>query len=286
MHRIKFDKNSVAEFIEITFGAILMGAALSVFLIPFKITSGGVSGIATVIHYITGVRTSILILAVNIPIFLIGLVCFNFRFLVRSLYGMFVLSAATDIMSLIYIPINDSLLACVFGGAIMGIGVSFVIRSGGTTGGTDILVLVIRKFKPELSVGQLFLLLDGVVVAIAGIVFSSWETILYSVAAILISSYVTDTAIEGLKFARLVYIISDKNIEITSKIYAEMDRGVTGINSVSMYTGRSGRVLMCAIRKNELTTLKKLVYSVDENAFVIISDAKEVMGNGFEVKVT
>lgn len=286
MHRIKFDKNSVAEFIEITFGAILMGAALSVFLIPFKIASGGVSGIATVIHYITGVRTSILILAVNIPIFLIGLVCFNFRFLVRSLYGMFVLSAATDIMSLIYIPINDSLLACVFGGAIMGIGVSFVIRSGGTTGGTDILVLVIRKFKPELSVGQLFLLLDGVVVAIAGIVFSSWETILYSVAAILISSYVTDTAIEGLKFARLVYIISDKNIEITSKIYAEMDRGVTGINSVSMYTGRSGRVLMCAIRKNELTTLKKLVYSVDENAFVIISDAKEVMGNGFEVKVT
>ena len=286
MHRIKFDKNSVAEFIEITFGAILMGAALSVFLIPFKIASGGVSGIATVIHYITGVRTSILILAVNIPIFLIGLVCFNFRFLVRSLYGMFVLSAATDIMSLIYIPINDSLLACVFGGAIMGIGVSFVIRSVGTTGGTDILVLVIRKFKPELSVGQLFLLLDGVVVAIAGIVFSSWETILYSVAAILISSYVTDTAIEGLKFARLVYIISDKNIEITSKIYAEMDRGVTGINSVSMYTGRSGRVLMCAIRKNELTTLKKLVYSVDENAFVIISDAKEVMGNGFEVKVT
>ena len=286
MHRIKFDKNSVAEFIEITFGAILMGAALSVFLIPFKIASGGVSGIATVIHYITGVRTSILILAVNIPIFLIGLVCFNFRFLVRSLYGMFVLSAATDIMSLIYIPINDSLLACVFGGAIMGIGVSFVIRSGGTTGGTDILVLVIRKFKPELSVGQLFLLLDGVVVAIAGIVFSSWETILYSVAAILISSYVTDTAIEGLKFARLVYIISDKNIEITSKIYAEMDRGVTGINSVSMYTGRSGRVLMCAIRKNELPTLKKLVYSVDENAFVIISDAKEVMGNGFEVKVT
>lgn len=286
MHRIKFDKNSVAEVIEITFGAILMGAALSVFLIPFKIASGGVSGIATVIHYITGVRTSILILAVNIPIFLIGLVCFNFRFLVRSLYGMFVLSFATDIMSLIYIPINDSLLACVFGGAIMGIGVSFVIRSGGTTGGTDILVLVIRKFKPELSVGQLFLLLDGVVVAIAGIVFSSWETILYSVAAILISSYVTDTAIEGLKFARLVYIISDKNIEITSKIYAEMDRGVTGINSVSMYTGRSGRVLMCAIRKNELTTLKKLVYSVDENAFVIISDAKEVMGNGFEVKVT
>ena len=93
----------------------------------------------------------------------------------------------------------------------------------------------------------------------------------------------TDTAIEGLKFARLVYIISDKNIEITSRIYAEMNRGVTGISSVSMYTGRSGRVLMCAIRKYELTTLKKLIYAVDKNAFVIISDAKEVMGNGFEI---
>lgn len=282
MYGIKFDKKTITELFSITFGAFLMGTALAVFLVPLKIAAGGVGGLATVIHYVSNIRTSILILAINIPIFLIGLICFDFRFLVRSFYGMFVLSVATDVMSLIYMPIDDALLACVFGGAIMGLGISFVIRSGGTTGGTDILVLVIRKFKPDLSVGQLFLMLDGIIVAIAGIVFSSWETILYSVATILISSYVTDVAIEGLKFARLVYIISDKNIEITSRIYTEMNRGVTGITSVSMYTGRSGRVLMCAIRKYELTTLKKLIYSVDKNAFVIISDAKEVMGNGFE----
>lgn len=282
MYRDTFCKNRCTELFEITLGAMLMGVALAVFLIPFKLAAGGVSGVATIIHFLTGIKTSYLIFAINIPIFVLAYICFGYRFLLRSFYGTFVLSAATEVMGVFSIPTDDPLLASVFGGVVMGVGISLVIRSGGTTGGTDIIVLAIRKYKPDLSVGRLFLFLDGAVILAAGIVFSGKETILYSTVVVYLCSYVADTSIEGLKFAKIVYIISDKTTEITSEIYTKMNRGVTGINSVSMYTGKNGKILMCAIKKYELTALKKLIYSVDDNAFVIISDAKEVMGNGFD----
>lgn len=282
MYRDTFCKNRCTELFEITLGAMLMGVALAVFLIPFKLAAGGVSGVATIIHFLTGIKTSYLIFAINIPIFVLAYICFGYRFLLRSFYGTFVLSAATEVMGVFSIPTDDPLLASAFGGVVMGVGISLVIRSGGTTGGTDIIVLAIRKYKPDLSVGRLFLFLDGAVILAAGIVFSGKETILYSTVVVYLCSYVADTSIEGLKFAKIVYIISEKTTEITSEIYTKMNRGVTGINSVSMYTGKNGKILMCAIKKYELTALKKLIYSVDDNAFVIISDAKEVMGNGFD----
>lgn len=284
MYRIdKIINNKVlADLFEITIGAILMGAALSVFFVPFMIASGGVSGIATVIHYLSGIRTGVLIIAINIPIFVLGLINFNLKFLLRSLYGTLVLSVAADLLSVFALPISDPILACVFGGAIMGVGIALVIKSGGTTGGTDVIVLLIRKALPDLSVGRLFLIIDGIIVVFAGVVFKSWETMLYSAAAIYISSHVTDAILEGLHLARLVYIMSDKEREITDAIYSKMNRGVTGMNSVSMYTGKKKMVLLCAIRKHEVTNLKKIIYSVDSEAFVIIADANAVMGEGFD----
>lgn len=275
---------SIADILKITIGAALMGAALSIFLVPFKIAPGGMSGLATVIHYLTGWRVGILIALVNIPIFILGLLNFDTWFLLRSAYGTLALSAATELFSNLSIPIDDPLLGCFFGGALMGFGISVVMRAGGTTGGTDILVLVIRKSFASFSVGQLFMLIDGIIITVAGITSGSWETVLYSAVALFISTYVTDTAIEGVKFARLVYIISPRSREITQRIYSELERGVTGISSVSMYTGKNDRILMCAIRKHELPRLKRIVTAVDPGAFVIISDAKEVMGNGFEVR--
>ena len=166
----------------------------------------------------------------------------------------------------------------------MGIGISAVLSRGGTTGGTDILVLVIRRSFSEVSVGRLYLLIDGAVIAMAGLAFSSGEVIFYSAVSLVVSTYMTDAALEGLNLARLVYIISDSNREICDRIYAELKRGVTGLNSVSMYSGRSGRILMCVIRKGQLSKLKKIIQDIDKDAFVIIWDAKEVMGSGFEMR--
>lgn len=283
-----FDKRrtytAVVDCAVIAAGAVLMGVALSVFMVPFKIAPGGVSGLATVLHYLTGLRVSVLIPLINIPIFIIGIIRLERDFLVKSVFGTVVLSIATETAAILPPPTSDPLISAVFGGAVMGIGISAVLSRGGTTGGTDILVLVIRRSFSEVSVGRLYLLIDGVVIAMAGLAFSSGEVIFYSAVSLVVSTYMTDAALEGLNLARLVYIISDSNREICDRIYAELKRGVTGLNSVSMYSGRSGRILMCVIRKGQLSKLKKIIQDIDKDAFVIICDAKEVMGSGFEMR--
>ena len=283
-----FDKRrtytAVVDCAVIAAGAVLMGVALSVFMVPFKIAPGGVSGLATVLHYLTGLRVSVLIPLINIPIFIIGIIRLERDFLVKSVFGTVVLSIATETTAILPPPTSDPLISAVFGGAVMGIGISAVLSRGGTTGGTDILVLVIRRSFSEVSVGRLYLLIDGAVIAMAGLAFSSGEVIFYSAVSLVVSTYMTDAALEGLNLARLVYIISDSNREICDRIYAELKRGVTGLNSVSMYSGRSGRILMCVIRKGQLSKLKKIIQDIDKDAFVIICDAKEVMGSGFEMR--
>ena len=283
-----FDKrrtySAVVDCAVIAVGAVLMGVALSVFMVPFKIAPGGVSGLATVLHYLAGLRVSVLIPLINIPIFIIGIIRLERDFLVKSVFGTVVLSIATETAAILPPPTSDPLISAVFGGAVMGIGISAVLSRGGTTGGTDILVLVIRRSFSEVSVGRLYLLIDGAVIAMAGLAFSSGEVIFYSAVSLVVSTYMTDAALEGLNLARLVYIISDSNREICDRIYAELKRGVTGLNSVSMYSGRSGRILMCVIRKGQLSKLKKIIQDIDKDAFVIICDAKEVMGSGFEMR--
>lgn len=283
-----FDKRrtytAVVDCAVIAVGAVLMGVALSVFMVPFKIAPGGASGLATVLHYLTGLRVSVLIPLINIPIFIIGIIRLERDFLVKSVFGTVVLSIATETAAILPPPTSDPLISAVFGGAVMGIGISAVLSRGGTTGGTDILVLVIRRSFSEVSVGRLYLLIDGAVIAMAGLAFSSGEIIFYSAVSLVVSTYMTDAALEGLNLARLVYIISDSNREICDRIYAELKRGVTGLNSVSMYSGRSGRILMCVIRKGQLPKLKKIIQDIDKDAFVIICDAKEVMGSGFEMR--
>ncbi len=281
MYRIK-KYRSVLEFLEFTLGAIIMGVALSFFLVPYQIAPGGVSGLSTILHYITGIKTGLLIFIINIPIFILGFIFFNFKFLFKSLYGTIILSLSVDVFERVNVPVNDIVLACVFGGALLGIGISLVIKAGGTTGGTDVVVLIVKKFFKGLSVGQLFLAIDGIIVILSGIVFESLETMLYSAVAIYLSSNVTDAVLEGLHYARVAYIMSDKEKEITERIYSDLNRGVTAFNSVSMYDGRDKKVLLCAIRKYEVTNLKKIINSVDEDAFVIITEATEIMGKGFE----
>lgn len=277
-------KVKVLEYVKITAGAVMMGIALSVFLVPFKIAPGGISGLATVIHYLSGIRVSVLIPLINIPIFILGIIRLHSGFLLRSVYGTAVLSVAVEAAEGLAAPTSDPLLACVFGGALMGVGISVVLAAGGTTGGTDILVLVIRRSIPSVSVGRLYLLIDGIIILIAGVALSGGDTVFYSAAALVVSTYATDAALDGLKLARLVYIISDDADSICGRIYGELRRGVTGLRAVSMYSGRERKILLCAVGRRQLTALKRIIRETDPAAFVIICDAKEIMGCGFEVR--
>ena len=263
-------------------GAGIMGISLDLFLVPVHIAAGGVSGVATVIHYLTGIGVGILILVINVPIFVIGALNFNRKFLYYSLLGTLALSISTQLFSWIPAMTGDSLLSSVIGGAGMGVGLGLVLMVNGTTGGTDILALVLKKRFPSLSIGQFFLLIDGLVIFSAGIVFRQWEVILYSALALFISSKVVDAILAGVDYAKMVYIVSDHAEKISRGIYNRMHRGVTGLQSISMYTGKNRCVLLCVIRKVELPKLKGVVNGIDPEAFMIISDAREVLGNGFK----
>ncbi|MBE5040009.1 YitT family protein [Ructibacterium gallinarum] len=263
-------------------GAAVMGFSLDLFLVPLHIAAGGVSGLATVISYLTGLSVGLLILLINIPIFIVGAINFNRKFLLYSLLGTLSLSISTQAFALMPPLISDLFPASIFGGAGMGLGLGLVLWIGGSTGGTDILAMVLKKRFPRFSLGQFFLLIDGTVIITAGLVFGGWEIILYSSAALFVSSKVIDAVLSGVDYAKMVYIMSENAENIASEIYSRMKRGVTGLQSISMYTGKNKRVLLCVIRKAELPKLKRLVHQTDPESFLIISDAREVLGNGFK----
>ncbi len=263
-------------------GAIAMGAFLELFLVPLHIVAGGVGGIATLVNHLTGLSVGVLILLINIPIFILGALNFNKAFLCYSLIGTLALSLSTQFFSQFSPLTSDPLLAAIFGGAGIGFSLGLVISVNGTTGGTDILALVLKKWFPRFSVGQFFLLIDGVVILAAGFVFGKWEAALYSALTLFACSKVLDAVLAGVDYGQMVYVMSDRAESISRGIYQEMHRGVTGLRSISMYHGRQGTVLLCVIRKVELPKLKKLIHTLDKDAFMIVSDAREILGNGFK----
>ena len=270
----------------IILGGVIMGFALVFFLVPAKIAAGGVSGVATVLYYLFRLPVGIMVFVINIPIFVLGFIEFRGRFLIGSVIGTLALSMSSQLFELSFfqqfLPMSEDIFLCsVLGGAIYGLGLGLTIRAGGTTGGTDILSLVLKKRFPNLSVGQLIIVIDGIVITAAGIAFRSIDTILYSAVLLIVSSYVLDTIIAGVDFAKIVYIISDKNDEISKEIADKIDRGSTGLHGFSYYSSKSRDVLMCVMRKYQLPALKDLVTRIDPNAFVIVTDAKEVIGEGF-----
>lgn len=278
---------SLKNVASIVLGGVIMGFALIFFLVPSSIAAGGVSGISTVLHYLLGLPVGLMVLVLNIPIFILGFVNFNSRFLVTSIIGTLSLSLSTQFFESPlfsgFLPVsNDMFLCSVLGGASYGFGLGLALRAGGTTGGTDILSLVLKKWFPKFSVGQFIILIDGVIVALAGLAFGRLDTILYSAVMLFVSSYLADTMLEGVDFAKMVFVISENQKDISNRIAEELRRGSTALSGFSMYSGKTRNVLMCVLRKYQLPRLKELVSEADRSAFVIVTDVKEVIGHGFK----
>lgn len=286
------------DYLWIIVGSIITAAAINIFLVPYKIAPGGVTGIATVTYYLSGGRlpvgTTMLIL--NIPLFIFGMRFIGGRFTIRTLFSTIFLSAVidltkpfTDYFTSHYLINLDSmtsnpdyLLYSIFGGFFMGAGLGFVFRSGATTGGTDLAARIVRHFVPQLTMGQLLLVIDSSVILFAAISFNSFLLALYAILSLYISSKVIDAIMEGVNFAKAVYIISDKSDELARLILVELDRGVTGLKGTGMYTGTDKQVLYCVLHRGQLPLLKLLVKKTDPTAFVILTDIREVLGEGFK----
>lgn len=258
-----------------------MALALAYFLVPHRIAAGGVSGLATVIHYVFGFPVGITMLAINVPLFLISLKQLGISFGVRSLYGTVVLSLFTDLFAAkAYVATRDPLLAAIYGGILSGVGLGIVFRSGGTTGGTDLAARVLQKYF-RTSVGRLLLGVDGVVIGLAGIVFGI-ELALYALASLFISSRVIDVVQEGVGYVKAALIISDRHEEIAAAIMQELERGVTRLEGRGGYTGKRREAILCVLARSEVSRLKELVARIDPSSFMVVADVQEALGEGFK----
>lgn len=272
----------LADFTGVTLGVFLTALGLNIFLIPNKIAAGGVSGIAIVLHYLVHVPVGMTMLVLNVPLFIMGIYRLGLKFGFRSLYGTISLSFFIDVLApFMPVPTRDPLLASIFGGVLVGLGLGLVFRYRGTTGGTDLAAAILRTYTGA-NVGQLLFLVDAIVVLAAGFSFQSWELAMYALITIFVTAWLIDMVQEGISFARAFFIISSDPEKVAAAVLGEMNRGATVLRGKGAYTGTDRDILLVVVNRSEVTRLKDLIKSIDRGAFVISTEAHEVLGEGFK----
>ena len=256
----------------ITFvGSLLFSLAFSAFFETNQVGMAGMTGLGQVINvFLPQISVGVIVFVLNVPIFLVGWKLLGFHLLASSLFSMFVTSAAMDPM-----------LASLCGGALMGLGLGMVFSQGATTGGTDIIGRLLKLKFPWLPLGKLVLVPDLVALVLVAIAFGRLEAALYGAVAMFVSSQVTDTVLYGLDSSKVAYIISDKWQEIAGTLMDRQGRGVTILQGEGGYTGEEKRVLLVAFKQKEIVDIKRQVHELDEGAFLIVCDARDVLGEGF-----
>ena len=263
-------------------GSIIMAISVALFLLPNELSSGGFSGIATIIYYLFKVPVGTTILVLNVPLFIFATFKIGKRFLAKSIIGTLTLSLTIDYLDEFKPLTNDKILACVYGGILTGLGTALILRAHSSTGGSDLAGIIIKEYKPMARVGNLITIIDFAIVTLNVIFLRKIEIGLYSAITIYLMGKVIDILFEGIYFTKLVFIVSNKSEEISELIKNKVRRGVTGIYGKGMYVGDDKLILMCAIRRNDLAELKKIIKEKDPQAFLIITNSREVLGVGFK----
>lgn len=274
------------EYLMIIVGTGLMSLAINSVFDASGMVTGGFSGVAIIIKAWTkglvngGIPLWVTNCVLNIPLFFIAWRVKGFSFIKKAILGEVSLSAWLAIQPVFHLAGDDLLLAALYGGVIQGMGIGLVFLGGGTTGGTDMMAAIIQKFLQHYSISQIMQIIDGAVVVIGMYVFGIHKA-LYAIIAVYLVTKVSDGLIEGLKFSKAVYIITEKPEEIARMIMEDLDRGATGINVKGMYSGQDKLMLFVVVNKKEIVMLKEKVDEIDPQAFVIVTDAREVHGEGF-----
>ena len=275
-------KNLVMNYLLVTIGAIFTALSLVLFTVPNKIAAGGVSGVATILYHMFGFNVGIVILIINVPLFILAVYVLGGSIGAKTLWGILVMSFSVEFLSPFLEPVTyEVILASIYGGVLGGLGMGLVFRGGGTTGGTDLIAALTSYFFPHFSIGQGLFLIDGVVIALAGLVFDV-ELALYAAITIFVSTKLIDIIQEGFNISKSVFIISDKSQIIKNSILSNMRRGVTALKGYGGYSGKEKDVLLVTINRAEITKLKNLIREIDQNAFVVLNEAHEVLGEGFK----
>lgn len=275
-------KKFILETIGTIIGAFIMAVSVSLFLLPNKLSSGGVSGIATIIYYLMNIPMGISIMLINIPLFLMSILKIGKSFFMKSIIGTISLSIFIDELDKIEPLTTDKFLACIYGGILMGVGTAIILKANSSTGGTDLISYITKAYKPTIKVGEIIILLDIVIVALNIIFLKELEIGLYSTIAIYLMGKIIDILFEGIYFTKLIYIVSDKSEDIAREIGDNIRRGTTGIYGKGMYTNDNKLILMCAVTRKDVASTIQIIKKIDKHSFVIVTNSREVLGQGFK----
>ena len=278
-------KKIILEIVGTIFGSFVIAVSVSLFLLPNKLSSGGVAGIATITYYLLNIPMGVSILLINVPLFLMSILKIGKVFFLKSIVGTVSLSIFIDILDKMQPLTNDKFLACIYGGIIMGVGTAIILKANSSTGGTDLISYIAKTYRPTIKVGEIIFMLDIVIVVLNMFFLEEIEIGLYSAIAIYLMGKIIDILFEGIYFTKLIYIVSEKAEEIAINIGEEIGRGTTGIYGKGMYTNEDKLILMCAVTRKDVARTIQLITKIDKNSFVIVTNTREVLGLGFKDNV-
>lgn len=268
--------------LKIIAGCALFGIGFNVFMIPNDMNAGGLSGLSMIIVHVLGFgKVGVTTVLINIPLFAIGNWKLGKKFFWSSLLGMLASSTAIDLFSILPAPQIDPLLAALYGGVICGLGLGIVFSTGGTTGGSDIIVRLLKRKWPNVPIGIINTCFDFTVVVLTGIAFHDITRALYCIIAVFVMGRVIDGVVYRFDYSKVALIITKKHQEVADKIGKELHRGATFLQGEGSYSNEATKVVLTAVKRQQLAELKELVVEVDPNAFIIVQEAHQVLGDGF-----
>lgn len=280
-------KTVLADYIIIVMGAVSYALSVVIFTAPNNIAPGGLTGIATMLNYMFALPIGTLVFVMNIPLFVWGALENGIGFLSKTIVGTALVSIAIDVLTL-FMPVysGDTILAALFGGILNGLGLGLIFYRGGSTGGADIIALNIHKRVPYISTGTIILIVDIITLIMVYFVYDSIESVLYAVVAIFVSIKVIDTVTYGTSRdnGKLMFIITKMHKSVSDAIINDLERGVTLLDGEGAYSGEKKRVIMCAVRPQQVFRIQNKIKSIDENAFIIVTTAGTIRGKGFVKK--
>lgn len=281
---MKFDvKKFLKDLLWYLVGSLIYSIAVTTFISPNEISPGGITGVATILNFLISVPTGITLMVLNIPILILGFVKFGGKFIFNTTLVTGIISVVlTFTEKLVPIFKGDKMLAAIFGGSLLGLGISIIMLHGATTGGVDIVAKLINRRYRHLTVGKIILTMDAIVVILAVIAYRNFESALYSVVSMFACSRVMDGMLYGGDKGKVVYAITSKPQEICKSVAEELSRGITVLDVQGGYTGLNHKMLMCSVRVYEVSTLYAIIEKYDNNAFIVVTEAGEIIGEGFK----
>ncbi len=275
-------KRRVLDYAVITFASLLYAVAVSLFLDPNSLAPGGVTGISIILNRLTGLETGTWVLVINIPIIAVGTWKFGLHFILSTMYCTAVTSVFINLLAPFGAVTGDPVLAVLAGGTLMALGMGLVLKSGSTTGGTDIIIKLLRLRFPYLRTGVLFLITDVIIVTASAFVFQNIDVALYAGMVVVVNSLLIDVVLYGRDGAKMVFIISDRQEAITRRLLEELDIGVTHISGRGAYSGKEKNVILCVMKKQISPKAEEIVKEEDPKAFMIVTSASEIYGEGYK----